>query len=179
MSELTGAGGTTMLALSTIGSDLSVSISLQTASELVEAAHEAGLNEDELVGVVIGIAVILSALQAFIARASRVRKEAALAASAKLIDAVATERRLFGEARNEFVSELMAVEKRRAAENSALDFAHLFVSIGARISFSISIQLLASSARARQSSRGARILSLLGLVAFFAFVESNARRSLF
>ena len=58
--QLSGAGGTTGAALTSIGSDLSVSITFQVASELIQGASEAQMGEEVLVGVVLGLAVIFS-----------------------------------------------------------------------------------------------------------------------
>ena len=168
------------MALSTIGSDLSVSISLQTASELVDAANEIGMRSDELVGAVVATAVMLTALREFLARSAKVRKMGALEASKRLILEEASKRRLSGEVKDKFVEECIASESARLArEQGVLEFSLTFVSIFSRIAFSIAIQLLAASARARQSSRGARIVSLLGLVSFFSYVEASGRRSVF
>ena len=61
--QLVGAGGTSLGALTSIGSDLSVSVSFQVASELLDAAQETDMREDELVGLVLGVAIALSALK--------------------------------------------------------------------------------------------------------------------
>ena len=78
-----GVGGTAFGALSSIGSDLSVSVSFNIARELLDAAHDEQISEDELIGLVLGFAIILSALQARLASelAKRTRKAVSKAKS--------------------------------------------------------------------------------------------------
>jgi len=59
-----GVGGTTFGALSSIGSDLSVSVSFSIANELLSAANDEQLSEDELIGLVLGFTIVFAALQA-------------------------------------------------------------------------------------------------------------------
>jgi len=59
-----GVGGTTFGALSSIGSDLSVSVSFSIANELLAAANDEQLSEDELIGLVLGFTIVFAALQA-------------------------------------------------------------------------------------------------------------------
>ena len=59
-----GVGGTTFGALSSIGSDLSVSVSFSIANELLAAASDEQLSEDELIGLVLGFTIVFAALQA-------------------------------------------------------------------------------------------------------------------
>ena len=63
-------------------------------------------------------------------------------------------------------------------KHGVIDFLHLLISIAKQIAFSIAVQLLAASARAREPSRIVRVLTLLGLVVFFLFVQSNSQRRL-
>jgi hypothetical protein len=180
MSEkrLSGAGGTSLGALTSIGSDLSVSVSFQVASELLDAARETDMREDELVGMVLGVAIALSALKQLLEYAKTERRKAAFEAIAADCKQTAPP-----DATPEMHACLESVKRRREqrlqSEKSLLDFALLFTSIATRIAFAVTVQLLAASARARQASRGARILSLMGLAAFFVFVESSAERRLF
>ena len=78
-----GVGGTTFGALSSIGSDLSVSVSFNIARELLDAAHDEQISEDELIGLVLGFAIVFSALQARLASelSKRRRKSVAKAKS--------------------------------------------------------------------------------------------------
>lgn len=189
--DATGIGGTTFGALSSIGSDLSVSVSFNIASELLGAASDEQLSEDELIGLVLGFAVIFSAAQAKIAALlSRRRlttvesaKKVAMAELAKVgVDLPEVSEGLRAEwhratRTKEFErwfvetagkDALSKLEKRK----SLLDFLQLLVSIAQRISVAISVQLLAASVRAQQPSRIVRTVSLVGLASFFVFVES-------
>ena len=188
-----GAGGTSLGALTSIGSDLSVSVSFQVASELLDAAHETDMREDELVGMVLGVAIALSALKKLLEYSRVERRNSAIEAVERI--AVAS----FGKAQtrtsapgttdltksdDERLKECVDLAKERAeqrlmSEKSLLDFALLFASIATRIAFAVTVQLLAASARARQASRAARILSLMGLAVFFVFVESSAEQRIF
>ena len=49
--------------LSAVGADLSVSVSFSVASELVDAAREAQIGDDELVAILVAVVVILSTAQ--------------------------------------------------------------------------------------------------------------------
>lgn len=185
--QLVGAGGTSLGALTSIGSDLSVSVSFQVASELLDAAQETDMREDELVGLVLGVAIALSALKKLLEFTKLERQRASLVAVKK----VALEQFLPAGVKRELtpdeekqVEECVSLAKRKEeqrlrSEKSLLDFGLLFTSIATRIAFAVTVQLLAASARARQASRGARILSLMGLAVFFVFVESSAERRIF
>tara|TARA_B110000037_G_scaffold67504_2_gene81934 strand:- start:2433 stop:2855 length:423 start_codon:yes stop_codon:yes gene_type:complete len=59
-------GGTTASALTSISADLSVSISFQVAMELVNGAEESDFQEDELVAIVLGVAILLSAARSML-----------------------------------------------------------------------------------------------------------------
>ena len=63
---LTGMGGTTASALTSISADLSVSISFQVAMELVNGAEESDFEEDELVAIVLGVAILLAAARSML-----------------------------------------------------------------------------------------------------------------
>lgn len=52
---------TTAGALGSLGSDLAFSVSCGIANELVAAAHEAHLSEDELICIVLVVTVLLAA----------------------------------------------------------------------------------------------------------------------
>ncbi len=190
--DVTGIGGTTFGALSSIGSDLSVSVSFNIASELLGAASDEQLSEDELIGLVLGFAVVFSALQSKIA-ASLARRRLAVVESAKK-EASAELDRLRVDVHSKTVSEetrsraMLELEPERARSHveragkealakhedrrSLLAFLHLLVSIAQRISVAISVQLLAASVRAQQPSRLVRTVSLVGLASFFVLVES-------
>ena len=178
MAELNGIGGTAATALSSIGSDLSVSISFQVASELVAGASESQLKDDELVAVVLAIAILLSAARSTLGfvRTERSRKFAAEVRERAVREWTPST----GMPRDEFVAACEAKEKARfASERTLLDFAVLFTSISSRIALSTTVQLLASAARGRQTSRSARVLTLISLSVFFVWLESSATASAF
>lgn len=188
--QLVGAGGTSLGALTSIGSDLSVSVSFQVASELLDAAQETNMREDELVGMVLGVAIALSALKKLLEYTRKEQKEMMLSSvQQRVVDQFCKVHNLSVRSvrddggsfihSNNLQPVIEKEEMRLQSEKSLLDFALLFTSIATRIAFAVTVQLLASSARARQSSRGARILSLMALAVFFVFVESSAERRIF
>ena len=180
--QLVGAGGTSLGALTSIGSDLSVSVSFQVASELLDAAQETNMREDELVGMVLGVAIALSALKKLLEYTRKEQKELMLSSVEKrVVDQFCQSNKVnVASVNHDNLEQVIEKEKLRLqSEKSLLDFTLLFTSIATRIAFAVTVQLLASSARARQSSRGARILSLMALAVFFVFVESSAERRIF
>ena len=190
-----GVGGTTFGALSSIGSDLSVSVSFNIARELLSAASDEQISEDELIGLVLGFTIVFAALHARLSaelekRRVRLVTSAKREARARVIGlrttlSLSTDenallfKRVTDEFEESFVSEAarQAVEK-LADRRSILDFLHLLVSICQRITVAISVQLLAASVRAQQPSRLVRTVSLIGLATFFVFVESLTHRSI-
>jgi len=179
-----GVGGTTFGTLSSIGSDLSVSVSFNIANELLEAAHDEQLSEDELISLVLGFAIIFSAIQSRLNKALAERREAvAKSARERAREAVAklvqVRPELSGLLDDSFVreAERTAVAE-LASKRSSLDFLALLVSINQRILVAISIQLLAASVKAQQPSRLVRTVSLVGLAMFFVFLESLTGRHL-
>ena len=179
-----GVGGTTFGTLSSIGSDLSVSVSFNIANELLEAAHDEQLSEDELISLVLGFAIIFSAIQSRLNKVLAERREAvAKSARERAREAVAklvqVRPELSGLLDDSFVreAERTAVAE-LASKRSSLDFLALLVSINQRILVAISIQLLAASVKAQQPSRLVRTVSLVGLAMFFVFLESLTGRHL-
>ena len=185
-----GTGGTTFSLLSSIGSDLSVSVSFNIARELLEGANDLQMGEDELIGLVLGFAMVAAALQSRLSKALRDRQSRVVAKARAEAEGMIAELRasrewsapaqalpLWGKQ-----DELYIKEAERAAlaklqdRRSVLDFASLLVSICSRILIAISIQLLAASVRAQQQSRVVRTVSLIGLAVFFVFVESLSNR---
>lgn len=177
--ELTGAGGTTGAALTAIGSDLSVSITFQVAAELIDAASEKQLSEEVLVGLVLGLAVVFSALRSLLQVSIKSRREAFKEAAREKATSEAKEAELKGVAAKEFVDRCTSEAERKSSERGVLDFTLVVVDIVVRIAFGVSVQLLAASARARQTSRAARVLSLSGLGLYFLWLESGSEQRLF
>ena len=140
----------TALALGALGSDLAFSVSFGIANELLAAATEAGVSEDELVAVVLAISVVL----------------AALPRSVKIATRELHERELFG---------LKKPDPEHVPDPGGLAaFTGLLVDIAKRISVSISVQLLAANVRAKQPLRAVRIVSLLSVAVFFLFLEATS-----
>jgi len=185
-----GVGGTTFGALSSIGSDLSVSVSFNIARELLSAAHDEQISEDELIGLVLGFAIVFTALQSRISGTLSKRRvavvEHAKKSARERFDSTSSSRSLRGDnpERDAVVRDELAEAAGHAAlakladRRSMLDFLHLLVGICQRICVAISIQLLAASVRAQQPSRLVRTVSLVALAAFFVFVESLTTRVL-
>ena len=176
-----GMGGTTFGMLSSIGSDLSVSVSFNIANELLEWSHDAQLGQDELIALVTGFAIVFSALQARTEALLRDRRRLVVARARAEAAEIVEELRAMGPSW-EKQGELYIKEAERSAlaklqdRRSALDFGALIVSICQRIFLAISIQLLAASVRTQQPSRLVRTISLVGLAVFFVFVESLTHR---
>ena len=157
-------------------------MSFNIANELLEAAHDEQLSEDELISLVLGFAIIFSAIQSRLNKALGDRK-AAVAKSARekareaVAKLVAVKPELSGLLDESFVreAERTAVEE-LANKRSSLDFLALLVSICQRILVAISVQLLAASVKAQQPSRLVRTVSLVGLSLFFVFLEALTGR---
>jgi hypothetical protein len=176
-----GVGGTTFSTLSSIGSDLSVSISFSVASELLASAEDMQLTTDELIGLLLSLCVIVSALHANLSRLVVRRRSTAIESVVKQAKLDAEEvckgysglkdpvRKRLVEV---FVSESKALALQKASERrTSFDFLLLLTGILQRISVAIAIQLLASSVRSQQLSRVVRAVSLVSLSCFFVFVE--------
>ena len=188
-----GVGGTTFGALSSIGSDLSVSVSFNIARELLSAAADEQINEDELIGLVLGFTIVFSALQSrlsaeleqrrvkLVSKAKRDARGRVMSLRAQLTVSNGHDASLIRKVTDEFEQSFISEAGRVASEKlsdrrSILDFVFLLISICQRICVAISIQLLAASVRAQQPSRFVRTVSLVGLASFFVFVESLTHR---
>jgi len=178
-----GVGGTTFDMLSSIGSDLSVSVSFNIARELLDAAEDEQLAADELISLVMGFAIILTAVKSRLNKALDDRRASAIEAARKRAHAdVASVRERLGPEIGKLFDEGFMQAAEQAAVNelatkrSGLDFLALVVNILQRILVAISVQLLAASVRAQQQSRLVRTVSLIGLAIFFVFVESLTNR---
>ena len=135
---------TTAGALGSLGSDLAFSISFGIANELVAAAHEAHLSEDELIGILLVVTVLLGALPVSFAG---VRKQ--------------WERSRGG-------------ERDKGPTSGVMEFATVLIKMAQRISLSICVQLVATNVRSRQPLRSVRVVSLLAVSIFFLFLESTS-----
>ena len=141
-------------ALGSLGSDLAFSVSYNIASELLDAANEAHLSEEELIGIVLGLAVVLASVP------SAVRAVWAELKPSRVTVSPGT----------------AAPNTRPPAEGRSgiTEFAAHLVDIAKRISVSICVQLLASNVRSRQPLRAVRVVSLLAVAIFFLFLESSS-----
>jgi hypothetical protein len=139
-------------ALNTLGSDLAFSVSFNIASQLLDAANELFLSEEELVAIVLAVSVILGAIPSSF-RALR--------------------RELIGMFKVKPVGEVAQGEA-GANVGGIMDFASLLISMAQRISISICVQLLSSNVTTRQPLRSVRIVSLLAISVFFLFLESTS-----
>ena len=178
-----GVGGTTFGMLSSIGSDLSVSVSFNIAHELLDAAKDEQLAADELISLVLGFAIILTAVQSRLSKALADQRASAIASARRRAqeEVAAVKRKLGPEIGTLFDEGFMkaaeqAAVNELATKRSGLDFVALVVDILQRILVAISVQLLAASVRAQQESRLVRTVSLIGLAVFFVFVESLTTR---
>tara|TARA_E500000178_G_C16565529_1_gene549314 strand:+ start:99 stop:614 length:516 start_codon:yes stop_codon:yes gene_type:complete len=155
-------------ALGALGSDLAFSVSFGVARELLEASEEVGMAEDELISIVLSVAVVFSAVPKTVALfgeawASSVRAKAAARAAP---DGSASDESTQGDE-----------PKKEAPDplpNGLGAFLLLLTSIAKRISISIAVQLLSSNVRGKQPLRSVRIISLLSVSVFFLFLEATS-----
>lgn len=162
----------TVGALGSLGADLAFSVSLGIAHELLDAATEAHLTEDELIAIVLAVSVLLAALPSTF--------NALRAQYVEIMRACSNS----GNDRSKEKSGDMTggAPKKDAIEPSGImEFIELLVRMSQRISLSICVQLVASNVRSRQPLRSVRVVSLLAVAIFFLFLEStssvgNARR---
>lgn len=178
-----GVGGTTFDMLSSIGSDLSVSVSFNIASELLDAANDEQIGPDELISLVLGFAIIFTAVQSRLNKTLEDRRKSVIEKARSAARARVSElKKLHGEALGDLFTEGFVHAAEHVAVNelarkrSGLDFLALVVNILQRIFVAISVQLLAASVRSQQQSRLVRTVSLIGLAIFFVFVESLTNR---
>jgi hypothetical protein len=130
----------TQTALGSLGSDLAFSVSFGIGRELMDAAKEGQIAEDELIAVVLIVSIVFTALP-------------------RSFRATIKELRAWG-----WLSESTKVS---STESGLLAFGGLLIDIGRRIAISLAVQLLAANVRAKQVSRSVRIVSLLSVAVFF------------
>ena len=150
MSAATGA-------LGSLGSDLAFSVSFGIASELLKAASDADLSEEELIGIVLAVSVVLSAVPSSVLHC---RNELAKILRTVKVDV----------GNNKPMSDGVGVSR----TSGVLEFFSLLVGMAQRISISICVQLLSSNVRSRQPLRSVRVVSLLAVAIFFLFLESTS-----
>lgn len=136
-------------ALASLGGDITFAVSWSLASEMLSGAREWQLSDDELVGIVLCVTVVLSALPAAVGEAY-----------ARLSNKEGSP----GESKGKHPVGLS-------------HFILMLVSVAHRVAISVTVQLLSASARATEPLRGVRILTLASVIVFFVFLESNATKS--
>lgn len=137
----------TATALGSLGSDLAFSVSFGIGRELLDAAQEAQMSEDELVASVLILSIVMTALpRTFRIAAKELRSRGWLGPATKL----------------------------SSTESGLLAFSSLLIDIARRIAISLSVQLLAANVRAKQPNRMVRIVSLLSVAIFFLFLEASS-----
>jgi hypothetical protein len=135
------------IALGSLGSDLAFSVSFGIGQELLSAAREAQMSEDELVASVLILSIVFTALpRTFRVATVELRKLGVLDRKPRPTD----------------------------AESGLLQFVSLLVDIAKRIAISLTVQLLAANVRAKQPNRVVRIVSLLSVAVFFLFLEASS-----
>lgn len=135
------------IALGSLGSDLAFSVSFGIGQELLSAAREAQMSEDELVAAVLILSIVFTALpRTFRVGTGELRKLGVLSRNPRPTD----------------------------AESGLLQFVSLLVDIAKRIAISLTVQLLAANVRAKQPNRVVRIVSLLSVAVFFLFLEASS-----
>lgn len=137
-------------ALGNLGSDLAFSVSFGIGRELLDAAKDAQLSEDELIAAVLVLSIVMTALPMLFSVATR---EVRL-------------RGCFG------LKPLP--HKLSSTESGLVAFGALLVDMARRIAISLAVQLLAANVRAKQPNRAVRIVSLLSVAIFFLFLEASS-----
>lgn len=140
--------------LSSLGSDLSFTISFSISKELLDAARDAGISHEELVAIVLGVGVVFTALPR------------TLGVLWKELWPVITVSLPFGMSRTGDTGE--------EARGSLLEFIGILAALVKRISASVAVQLLAATVVSKQPLRSVRITLLLGVVAYFLFLSESS-----
>lgn len=145
-------------AIGGLSSDLSVTVSLVVGQELIAAAQEADVSESELISVVLIVGVLLGSGPSVV-------------------------KKLYGECRRALEGVLLVKRTGQTRNTSTLNeeglvqFFQILLGIVRRIALSLTVQLLATSVRTRQTDRGVRVVQLLSVATFFLFLEASARKS--
>ena len=161
-------------ALSSIGADLSVSISFSVANEFITAARESQMGDDELVAILVTIVVAVTSLRGLFAKLIKELDETSLSKRYESAKQDASKRGL-----SESDAEAFAVTTRNNTDGSQrglLEFVMLLLSIAQSITLSICVQVLAFSVKNNATTRMLRVTTLLGVVVFFVFFESATQR---
>jgi hypothetical protein len=151
-------------ALSSLGSDLTFSVSFAIARELRDQAVESDISQVELIAVMTLLTIALGrapeGLQALIRWAGQ----------------------FWRWVRRGFQKKHHAVDEQNDSDSEVgaystqnlLMFVSLFIDIARRISASLLVQLVANAITMREPLRASRIVSLLTITIFFVFLQSGA-----
>ena len=139
----------TASALGSLGSDLAFSVSFGIGRELLDAAQEAQMSEDELVASVLTLSIVMTALPRTFRSITRAFRQRG--------------------SKDETPPHPLS-----GTESGLVSFFGLLVDIAKRIAISLSVQLLAANVRAKQPNRAVRIVSLLSVAIFFLFLEASS-----
>ena len=120
--------------LSNLGSDLSFTISFSISRELLDAAADAGISQEELVAIVLGVGVVFTALP-----------------------------KTLGVLWKELWPPSPGDKDEEESRGSLVEFIGILASLVKRISASVSVQLLAATVVSKQPLRSVRITLLLGV----------------
>ncbi len=138
--------GDTAFALGALASDLAFSVSFGIGRELLDAAQDSNMTEDELVAAVLVLTVVLSALPKTVSNGLDELRERGWIGKPNP-----------GEVPRGFTQ-----------------FVRLLVDIARRICVSLAVQLLSANVRTRQTDRAVRIVSLISVAIFFLFLEATS-----
>jgi len=136
--------------LSSLGSDLSFTISFSISRELLDAAKDAGVSQEELVAIVLGVGVVFTAFPRTLSLAYKV-------------------------VRGSEKGEDKGADDDGGEGGSFWQFITILASLIKRISASVAVQLLAQTVVTKQPLRSVRITLLLGVVAYFLFLSESSR----
>lgn len=115
--------------------------------ELLDAAADAGISQEELVAIVLGVGVVFTALP-------------------KTLGVLWKEL---------WPPPPPGKEEEEEERGSLVEFIGILASLVKRISASVSVQLLAATVVSKQPLRSVRITLLLGVVAYFLFLSESSR----
>ncbi len=138
-------------ALGSLGSDLAFAVSFAVAGEVLAAASENNVADDELIAGLLAVTIVASALP----RASHLVWEMAAARGKK----------------SKIVEDGGEEDLAKDDDNGLKQFLSLLITMVQRILLSKAVQLLANTARAREPLRSVRIVTLFGIAIFFVFVS--------
>ena len=141
-------------ALGSLGSDLAFAVSFAVAGEVLAAASEGNVADEDLFAGLLALTIVASALT----RASHVVWELAATRGKK----------------SKIVVDGGEEDLAKDDDNGLKQFLSLLLTMVQRILLSTAVQLLANTARAREPLRSVRIISLVSVSVFFVFVSGTS-----